>query len=195
MDAFLIQILMLSAFGGVCAAIAHSKGRSAIGWFCVGFLLGCIGLIIILCLSNEKERIAKEQAQHIQNRRLEEQLRQEQMKLESMRAHTSARLDRHDTELGIDTKSMNPQIETTQQTNPFAGEIAAPQVPPNHELDLGIWHYELNGDQLGPVSINDLKQLHKLKSFTEDSLVWRAGKDKWEQAKFQPELAKVLYDA
>lgn len=36
-----------------CPIIASKKGRSAIGWFFGGLLLGLIGLIIIACL---KER-------------------------------------------------------------------------------------------------------------------------------------------
>ena len=33
-----------------CPIIAHSKGRSAVGWFFGGLLLGGIGLIIVSCL-------------------------------------------------------------------------------------------------------------------------------------------------
>ena len=36
-----------------CPIIAHGKGRSAIGWFFVGFFLGGIGLIIVACLSDK----------------------------------------------------------------------------------------------------------------------------------------------
>lgn len=35
-----------------CPIIAHSKGRSAVGWFFGGLFLGGIGLIIISCLSD-----------------------------------------------------------------------------------------------------------------------------------------------
>lgn len=34
----------------LCLIIAHSKGRSAVGWFFGGLFLGGIGLIIICCL-------------------------------------------------------------------------------------------------------------------------------------------------
>ncbi len=40
----------------LCPIIAHSKGRSAVGWFFGGFLLGGIGLIIVSCLSNKNEK-------------------------------------------------------------------------------------------------------------------------------------------
>lgn len=38
----------------LCPIIAHNKGRSAVGWFFGGLLLGGIGLIIVSCLSSKK---------------------------------------------------------------------------------------------------------------------------------------------
>ena len=38
----------------LCPIIAHSKGRSAVGWFFGGFFLGGIGLIIVCCLSERQ---------------------------------------------------------------------------------------------------------------------------------------------
>ena len=35
----------------ICPIIAHSKGRSALGWFFGGLFLGGIGIIIVSCLS------------------------------------------------------------------------------------------------------------------------------------------------
>lgn len=40
----------------ICPIIAHSKGRSAFGWFFGGFLLGGIGIIIVACLSDKNEK-------------------------------------------------------------------------------------------------------------------------------------------
>ena len=37
----------------LCPIIAHSKGRSAVGWFFGGLFLGGIGLIIVACLSDK----------------------------------------------------------------------------------------------------------------------------------------------
>ncbi len=45
-----IKILM----GVICLNIAVGKGHSG-AWFFVGFLLGIIGIVIILCLSPKKE--------------------------------------------------------------------------------------------------------------------------------------------
>lgn len=187
------QIIIMLAFGGATAAIANSKGRNGLGWFFVGFLFSCLGLILVLCMSNEKERIAQLEAQHIQNRRLQEQLKQEQMKTESLRQHTLSRLDKHDTVLGIDTKETAPQL--TMQDGPK--DPYAPQAPKiedsNPANNNEIWFYEYGGEQRGPTSINELAKLKQMNAFNEETLVWREGKDNWEHAKFQPELAKVLY--
>ena len=45
----------------ICPIIAHKKGRSAVGWFFGGLLLGGIGIIIVACLSDVKEE--QEQSQ------------------------------------------------------------------------------------------------------------------------------------
>lgn len=51
-----LGIIVTAASMILCPIIAHRKGRSAVGWFFGGFLLGGIGLIIISCLSNKKEK-------------------------------------------------------------------------------------------------------------------------------------------
>ena len=43
--------LVVGLFGGViCAVLAPGKRRSAAGWFCIGFLIPLIGVILILVL-------------------------------------------------------------------------------------------------------------------------------------------------
>ena len=42
-----------AVMGIICTVIAKKKGRSG-AWFFGGFFLGLIGLIIILCLPNER---------------------------------------------------------------------------------------------------------------------------------------------
>jgi hypothetical protein len=188
-----LQLLFMGVFGGISAAIAHSKGRSAIGWFFGGFFLGCIGLIIILCLSNENERNAQLEAQQIQNRRLQEQLKQEQMKTESLRQHTLSRLDKHDEVLGISTRETAPQLLMHEHhTNPFAQTPSIVAIA-NPENDEEVWYFHYDGVQRGPTSINELLKFKNMGAFNEQSLVWKEGMENWEQAKFQPELAKVLY--
>jgi len=189
-----LNLLFMVVFGGITAAIANSKGRSALGWFFIGFFFGCIGLIIILCLSNEKERLAQLEAQNVQNRRLQEQLKQEQMKTESLRQHTLSRLDKHDDVLGVDTRETAPLLTMQEKPrDPFSPpppSIAADSDPANNQE---VWFYDYGGVQRGPTSINELLKLKNMSAFNEDSLVWQEGMENWEQAKFQPELAKVLY--
>ena len=117
----LVQLLIMAIFGGISAAIASSKGRNTVGWFFIGFFFGCIGLIIILCLSNLLEDQARWDAQAVEQRRLREQLRQEQLKNETFRQHTAARLDVHDRTLGIDTRaaSVPPLVLTVINTFPY----------------------------------------------------------------------------
>jgi hypothetical protein len=38
----------------VCAIIASSKGRSGVGWFFVGLLIGMFGIILVACLPSLK---------------------------------------------------------------------------------------------------------------------------------------------
>jgi hypothetical protein len=101
-----IQLIAGVVCGAIAAAVASSKGRSAVGWFFGGFFLGIIGVIIVSCMSNLNE--TKRRDQHIQqeNRRLREQLMQEQIKGEAFRRHAAARLDTHDNQLGVDTRSI-----------------------------------------------------------------------------------------
>ena len=55
----LVQLLAGIVFGAITAAIASHKGRNVVGWFFIGFFTGCIGLIIVLCLSNVREEEAR----------------------------------------------------------------------------------------------------------------------------------------
>ena len=41
-------------FGTLCAIVAKSKRRSAVGWFVLGALFGLIPLIIVACLPSKQ---------------------------------------------------------------------------------------------------------------------------------------------
>ena len=110
MEILLIQLIVMSVFGAIAAAIANSKGRSAVGWFFGGFFLSWIGVVIVAVLPNLTEQRRKEQATERENRRLREQLVQEQMKTEAFRQHASARLDAHDNHMGIDTRGASAAL-------------------------------------------------------------------------------------
>ena len=105
---FSVQLVIMFICGVIASLIAHTKGRSEIGWFFGGFFLGLIGVIIIAVLPNLKDQKAKEVRIELENRRLREQLNQERLKIEAFRRHTTARLDLHDESLGIDTRHQLP---------------------------------------------------------------------------------------
>ena len=153
-EALIIELVVRLAFAGICAGVASSKGRSALGWFFLGLIFTCIPMIIILCLSNKKEADAKWQAQDLEQQRLREQLRQEQIKNEALRQHTIARLDQHDQSLGIDTRQTAPLLGHTPDVPvaPAANlEFSAgnePPPPPGFPTDN--WYVDNNGEQDGP---------------------------------------------
>lgn len=55
---FPIFVFFLS-FGVVCACIADAKGRSAGGWFTIGFFTTIIGLLFLLVAPDNKEKLDK----------------------------------------------------------------------------------------------------------------------------------------
>jgi len=152
-EELVIRLLVCLVFGGGTAAIAHSKGRNPVGWFFVGFIITCIGLIIILCLSNLNEEEARFAAQEAQNRRLKEQLRQEQMKLEALRQHTTARLDQHDQELGVDTRTFGAALPGSPDTQrPSLPDLSGEQPDASANAYSEEWYYLAEDEQRGPVS-------------------------------------------
>ena len=122
MEVLIIQLVVMSVFGAIASAIASSKGRSTVGWFFGGFFLTWIGIVIVAVLPNLKEQKFKEEAIERENRRLREQLMQEQIKTEAFRRHAAARLDAHDSHLGIDTRSVAAE-------NPFSNHQCATSLP------------------------------------------------------------------
>ena len=50
MDEVVIEFSAAAVFGAIVAVIAHSRGRSALGWFFIGLFTSCIGLILVLVL-------------------------------------------------------------------------------------------------------------------------------------------------
>ena len=103
---FILRLVIMGAFGAITSVIAASKGRSALGWFFVGFFFSCIGLIVALCVSDLKEEQARWSAAETEQRRLREQLRQERIKSEGYRQQVDERLDLHDQALGMNTRQL-----------------------------------------------------------------------------------------
>src|ERR1700710_931726 len=119
---WLVMAIIGGVFGGVCAAVASSKGRHVWGWVFLGFFvafigfgfLGIVPLMVICCIENLSDRNQYRYHQEVENRRLREMLRQERLKHETFRDDAQRRLDAHDMQLGVDTKATyQPQLEGT----------------------------------------------------------------------------------
>ncbi|MBI5361293.1 MAG: DUF4339 domain-containing protein [Planctomycetes bacterium] len=162
-----IQFGIGAVFGTVTAILAHSRGRNTVGWFFIGFLTGCIGLIILLCISDLKEEKAKWQAAEQRQRRLSEQLRQEKLKTQTFREHVVNRLDVHDKALNMDTK----QLGGDEQQNLLLNASKS-----NEEL---MWYYICREKQVGPVSFTDLQIAYRGAIIDANSLIWNETFTDW----------------
>lgn len=151
-EVLIIRLIVMFVFGAIAAAIANSKGRSAVGWFFAGFFLTLIGVIIAAVMPNLKEQRLKEEAMERENRRLREQLMQEQIKSEAFRQHAAARLDAHDVHLGVDTRAVVTALPSPE--NPAA--LTSPELLTLPTLSSDSWPNEAAPanpfDALVPVS-------------------------------------------
>jgi hypothetical protein len=192
-EEFFIRLILMLVFGGITAAIASSKGRNPVGWFFCGFFFSCLGLIIILCLSNLKEEQARWNAQNVEQRRLREQLRQEQLKNEALRQHAVARLDQHDQALGIDTRKTAPALTLTPQETPQSPLIGFPlskgnEPPAPNGYPKQNWYINNNGQQDGPYSWELIYRRAKQGTLLPDTMVWAQGMGEWQPASNIPTL-------
>ncbi len=81
---------------------------------------------------------------------------------------------------------MNPQM--AQQ--PIAGQQGA-AVPPPMPTQV-LYHYAVNGTQMGPVGFDKLKELFANRTINKDSLVWKQGMSNWAALKDIEELKVFL---
>ena len=153
----------------ITAIIANSRGRSAVGWFFVGFLAGCIGLILVLVLPDVKQQEAQMRRQEQENRRLREQLAKERQVADQRQGHVERRLGAHDQALGVDTSSPDA-----------LPPASAP--PPLPLTDGATWFYARGQERLGPVTADTIRHLMHAKAIARDTLVWRDGMTDWTPA-------------
>jgi membrane protease subunit (stomatin/prohibitin family) len=81
---------------------------------------------------------------------------------------------------------MNPMA--TQQTNTIQPNVA---VPPPMPVQIQYF-YAVNGQQMGPVSIEQLKGFFANRTINKDSLVWKQGMVNWTPLKDVQELQSFL---
>ena len=178
----LIQLILMLIFGGITASVAYSKGRNAVGWFFVGFLAGCIGLIVALCMSDLKEEAAKWERNREEQRRLREQLRQERLKSAGFQQHVHQRLDVHDKALNMDTRQLEgapPPAMLSEGTPPSTDELPA-------------WYYVLDNERIGPVTLGNLRNLLAEGRITKNTLIWNGSFDNWKAISQLPGLFEGL---
>jgi hypothetical protein len=186
--------LLLGAviMGGVCAAVARAKGRHPIAWFFVGLLLGLIGLVLVLVVSNENDVEAERQHADRERRRLAEQLQQERLKNEVFRRHAFSRLDAHDQALGLETRAV-PALALAGPALETRGALARAAVVPRA---LGTppapleprWHYESLGQPRGPIGHETLLAMLESGTIPWTTLVWTEGQAGWLAAEAVPAL-------
>ncbi len=83
---------------------------------------------------------------------------------------------------------MNPQA--IQQ--PFGGQpVQGAAVPPPMPVQI-LYHYAVNGQQMGPVSFDKLKELFASRTINRDSLIWKPGLQQWTALKDIDELKGFL---
>jgi len=81
---------------------------------------------------------------------------------------------------------MNPQVQ-----QPVFGTQQQAAVPPPMPAQV-MYHYASNGQQMGPVSIDKLKELFASRTVNKDSLVWKQGMQSWAALKDVEELKSFL---
>lgn len=84
---------------------------------------------------------------------------------------------------------MNPQApqQVFGTQTPQAGAVAPPPIPVQV-----MYHYAVDGQQMGPVTFDRLKELFAARTINRDSLVWKQGMQNWMALKEVEELKSFL---
>lgn len=164
----LVNLLIAVIFGGISAAIAHGRGRSAAGWFFLGLFLSCLAIVLVMVLPDLKAEAARIQRQEQKTRRLREQIAKERQVADQRHDHIERRLGVHDTALGVDT-SKPPELPQ---------EHAAPQLQDGVE-----WFYARGEHREGPVGSETIRHLLRTRALDSNALLWCEGMQDWRAAR------------
>jgi hypothetical protein len=194
MEAFavIVVLLLLLAFlvvpAIICATIASSRGRSAVGWFFACFFLNLfsfpigtiIALVLVSVLPNLKKQRYKEEHGESERRRLREQLRQERMKSEALRHHATGRLDTHDRALDLDTRQDSPVLEPAPDREEHALPAGAgPEEDRPTDDSEPRWYYARDGNTHGPFTAAQMKHMREEGVVGSDCWVLPVGASEW----------------
>ncbi|MEY2745427.1 MAG: hypothetical protein RL112_469 [Planctomycetota bacterium] len=169
----LVQLFAMAFMGAICAAVAHGRGRSPVGWFFVGCFFTCFGLILVLVLPDLKAAAQEKERLELANRQLREQLAKDRAVADARQELTDRRLSAHDQVLQIDT--------TANGSSPVA---LPPPVPPRHN-----WYYADGAERVGPLELEDMLHLLRMGRLRHDTLVWREGFEGWKPLASVPEIS------
>ena len=184
-----LNLLICSVFGAITAAIAVSKGRHGVGWFFVGFFTTCIGLIVILCMSNLTEERERWEKANRETRRLREQLKQERFKGEAFRGHVKQRLDVHDAELGVDTRSLGGAEQELASLDHDSAQVDFPDPRSFHDAE---WYVEIDSKSSDVLSFQQLRRIYREGRIDENSLVLTSEMRDWKRILDVPGLLEKL---
>lgn len=179
-----VQLVVMAVFGVACALIAQSRGRSPVGWFFIGLLAGCIGLIILLVIPDLKVQEERERRLVAENRRLRERLRKDRMVADQRHEQVSRRIGAHDVALGIDT--------ATESYGELPGSVPPIDPGPAQELKGSAWYWAHGLNRKGPVDFGTLRQRWMDGEVTTETLVWRKGMANWTAVGDVPHLEDAL---
>ena len=166
------NLVVMLVFGVMCAMIASSRGRSGIGWFFIGFVFPCFGLIVLLVVPDLRVQDEKDRELRRENRRLREQLKKDRAVSDARFSEAHSRLGAHDRALGLDTAT--PALASAGAGAP------APASLPAAELEDVQWYYlDEDRSRLGPFSFQDMKRFWRDATIGARTMVWSRSFSDW----------------
>jgi hypothetical protein len=186
----LVQLLVAAAMGVACSLIANSRGRSAVGWFFVGFFAGCIGLILVLVLPDLKVEQERQRRLADENRRLRERLRKDRIVADQRHAEISRRVGAHDVALGVDTSVLAPAALPGSAPDAQSSAVTDPAVA--SDLRGSAWYWAQGLNRQGPSDFEALRSRWQSGEVTTETLVWRKGMPRWTALREIPGLEETL---
>jgi hypothetical protein len=181
----------------VCSLVANSRGRSALGWFFIGFFFGIFALIVLFVIPDLKELAAREERLRAENRLLREQVKSHRVVADQRHERQERRLTVHDRALGVDTSGA-PQLPdgdgAAPQPDADPGPRPRPALPTTGgEFAAASWRYADGAQARGPVSFAALRELFVQGDVTPATLVWTPGMSEWLAVGNLPGLVESLH--
>ena len=165
--------------GAITAAIAHGRGRNAAGWFVIGFLTFCIGIILVLVLPDlNLERQREADARDAWRRQREPIAPEGRHGYAQPAAAPYDAPDPQDAPLGADG-FVQPLAGHAAQEARFGRPGAEPDPEPQGSM-VKEWFYERGGESRGPVSEAAIRIGLQKGKIDGTTLVWREGMANWQ---------------